>query len=73
MERISDRIKKLELSYSDEVVLKLRLQLEDAKNSQWTVNKLTEHLLSEDFGLDSDELDDIRDVQHEIITFFGED
>ena len=73
MERISDRIKKLELSYSDEVILKLRLQLEDAKSGEWTAEELSAHLLCEDFGLDSDELDDIRDVQHEIITFFGEE
>lgn len=72
MKKIENRIEKLELSYSDEVILKLRLQLEDAKNSQWTVNELTQHLLSEDFGLDSDELNDIRDVQHDIINYFGE-
>ncbi len=72
MKKIENRIEKLELSYSDEVILKLRLQLEDAKSGEWTAEELSAHLLCEDFGLQSDELNDIRDVQHDIINYFGE-
>ena len=73
MKKIENRIEKLELIYPAEVILKLRLQLEDAKNASWSRDELTEHLLSDDFGLQSDELNDIRDVQHDIINYFGEE
>ena len=72
MKKIEDAINSLENLFSIEVILKLRLQLEDAKNAQWSCNELREHLLSEDFGLEQDDLDVIREIQHDIINYFGE-
>lgn len=72
MKKIENTINSLENLFSIEVILKLRLQLEDAKNAQWSCNELREHLLSEDFGLDQDDLDVIREIQHDIINYFGE-
>jgi len=68
---IKNAIDKIENSHGVDVALKLRLQLENCLNCEWDYDDLKETLFSEDFGLDSDDVNDVRDVQHSILQFFG--
>jgi len=71
IDRIKNDINKIENIYGVEVALKLRLQLENCLNCEWYYDDLAETLFSEDFGLTSDDLNDVRDVQFSILQFFG--
>jgi hypothetical protein len=68
---IKNSIDKIEDIYGVDVALKLRLQLENCKNCEWYYDDLNETLFSEDFGLSSDDLNDVREVQYLILQFFG--
>jgi len=68
---IKNSIDKIENIYGVEVARKLRLQLENCLNCEWDYDDLNDTLFCEDFGLDSDDLNDIRDIQHSILQFFG--
>lgn len=68
---IKNSIDKIEDIYGVDIALKLRLQLENCKNCEWYYDDLNETLFCEDFGLSSDDLNDIRDVQFSMLDFFG--
>jgi hypothetical protein len=71
IDNIKNCIDKIEDIYGVDVALKLRLQLENCKNCEWYYDDLNATLFSEDFGLSSDNLNDIRDIQFSILQFFG--
>ncbi len=68
---IKNAINKIENLYGVNVALKLRLQLENCLTCEWYYDDLNETLFCEDFGLSSDDLNDIREVQYSILQFFG--
>jgi hypothetical protein len=68
---IKNSINKIEDIYGVDVALKLRLQLENCLNCEWYYDDLNETLFCEDFGLSSDDLNDVREVQYLILQFFG--
>jgi hypothetical protein len=68
IDNIKNSINKIE---NIDVALKLRLQLENCLTCEWYYDDLNETLFCEDFGLASDELNDIREVQYLILQFFG--
>jgi hypothetical protein len=68
---IKNSIDKIENIYGVDVALKLLLQLENCLNCEWYYDDLNETLFCEDFGLTSDDLNDVRDVQHSMLQFFG--
>jgi hypothetical protein len=68
---IKNSINKIEDIYGVDVALKLRLQLENCLTCEWYYDDLNETLFCEDFGLNIDDLNDVRDVQHSILQFFG--
>ena len=68
IDSIKNSIDKIENIY---VALKLRLQLENCLTCEWYYDDLNETLFCEDFGLSSDDLNDIRDVQFSMLDFFG--
>jgi hypothetical protein len=71
IDNIKNSIDKIENMYGSDVALKLRLQLENCFNCEWYVEDLKESLFCEDFGLHSDDLNDVREVQYSILVFFG--
>jgi hypothetical protein len=71
IDHIKNSINKIENLYGEEVALKLRLQLENCLTCEWYYDDLNATLFSEDFGLSSDDLNDIRDIQFSILQFFG--
>jgi hypothetical protein len=68
IDNIKNSINKIE---NIDVALKLRLQLENCLTCEWYYDDLNETLFCEDFGLSSDDLNDIRDIQFSILQFFG--
>jgi hypothetical protein len=68
IDSIKNSIDKIE---NIDVTLKLRLQLENCLNCEWYYDDLNETLFCEDFGLNSDDLNDVREVQYLILQFFG--
>jgi hypothetical protein len=68
IDNIKNSINKIE---NIDVALKLRLQLENCLNCEWYYDDLNETLFCEDFGLNSDDLNDVREVQYLILEFFG--
>jgi hypothetical protein len=68
---IKNSINKIEDIYGVDVALKLRLQLENCLTCEWYYDDLNETLFCEDFGLNSDDLNDVREVQYLILEFFG--
>jgi hypothetical protein len=68
IDNIKNSINKIE---NIDVALKLRLQLENCLTCEWYYDDLNETLFCEDFGLNSDDLNDIRDIQFSILQFFG--
>jgi hypothetical protein len=71
IDNIKNCIDKIENIYGVNVGLKLRLQLENCLTCEWYYDDLNETLFCEDFGLNSDDLNDIRDIQFSILQFFG--
>lgn len=71
LETIKKAIDKIELDYDATVIYKLRLQVEDCLNFLSYYDDLKETLFSEDFGLNSDQINDIRDIQFMMLDFFG--
>jgi hypothetical protein len=68
IDNIKNSINKIE---NIDVALKLRLQLENCLTCEWYYDDLNETLFCEDFGLNSDDLNDVREVQYLILEFFG--
>ncbi len=57
----------------------LRLQLDDAQNSDWSRDELADHILSDSdnledelLGLSDAQREEFREIQHAIINYFGE-
>jgi len=71
IDSIKNDINKIENIYGVDVALKLRLQLENCLDCEWYYDDLNETLFCEDFGLDSDDVNDVREVQFSILQFFG--
>lgn len=71
IDRIKKTIEQLELIYDVSVIYKLRLQFENCLNCHWYHEDLKATLFCEDFGLNSDELIDIRDFQFMLLDYFG--
>jgi hypothetical protein len=71
IDSIKNSIDKIEDIYGVNVGLKLRLQFENCLNCEWYYDDLNETLFCEDFGLSSDDLNDVREVQYLILQFFG--
>jgi hypothetical protein len=71
IDSIKNSIDKIENIYGVDVGLKLRLQFENCLNCEWYYDDLNETLFCEDFGLSSDDLNDVREVQYLILEFFG--
>jgi hypothetical protein len=71
IDSIKNSIDKIEDIYGVDVALKLRLQLENCLTCEWYYDDLNETLFCEDFGLNSDDLNDVREVQYLILEFFG--
>jgi hypothetical protein len=71
IDSIKNSINKIENIYGVNVALKLRLQLENCLICEWYYGDLNETLFCEEFGLSNDDLNDVREVQHSILQFFG--
>ena len=71
IDKIKNDIDKIENIYGVGVALKLRLQLENCLTCEWYYDDLNATLFCEDFGLDSDDLNEVRDVQYSILILFG--
>ena len=69
--KIKNDIDKIEDLHGVDIALKLRLQFENCLTCEWYCDDLKETLFCEDFGLHSDDLNDVREVQYSILNFFG--
>lgn len=83
LEQLQKEINDLKIDANEElleVLVKLHEQLSHASSAKWSKGDLADLLMSEDDVLDMGVVDgetglweDIRDIQHGIINFFGEE